>query len=272
MERDSRMAPLIISVFALYARPEGNWLSIATVVALMGDLGADHQAVRSSISRLKRRGVLVSEKRGGAAGYALAPATQDVLAEGDVRIFERNRATLEDGWLLAAFSVPESQRDKRHEIRTSLTRLGFGTLNPGVWIAPATIAAEAKHTLERRGLDSYIDLFAGRYVTARELSEEVRSWWNLDELAALYTSFLASYQPALAEARRSGLAPQRAFQLYLPMLTEWRRLPYRDPGLPLSLLPPAWKGESAATLFDELDSQLRPLAREHALALIHRER
>ncbi|MFI7188807.1 hypothetical protein ACIBQ0_03655 [Nocardia nova] len=51
-----------ITIFGLCARAEGNWLSTASVIALMGDLGADAQAVRSSISRLKRRGVLVSER------------------------------------------------------------------------------------------------------------------------------------------------------------------------------------------------------------------
>jgi phenylacetic acid degradation operon negative regulatory protein len=55
------------------------------------------------------------------------------------------------------------------------------------------------------------------------------------------------------------------------MLTLWRRLPYRDPGLPLSLLPSEWKGMTAGALFDELNDALRPLAQEHALAVIHGE-
>jgi phenylacetic acid degradation operon negative regulatory protein len=57
--------------------------------------------------------------------------------------------------------------------------------------------------------------------------------------------------------------------MYVPMLTEWRRLPYRDPGLPLSLLPPRWNGVTAGALFDTLNGALRRPAREHALAVIH---
>ena len=49
---------LILSLYGLYARPEGNWLSVAALVALMEDLGVDSAAVRSSVSRLKKRGVL----------------------------------------------------------------------------------------------------------------------------------------------------------------------------------------------------------------------
>ena len=50
---------LILTLYGLYARDEHNWLSVSAVVRLMGDLGVDSAGVRSSISRLKRRGVLV---------------------------------------------------------------------------------------------------------------------------------------------------------------------------------------------------------------------
>ena len=52
----TRLGQLILTIFALYGRTEGNWLSVASIVALMADLGADGQAVRSAVSRLKRRG------------------------------------------------------------------------------------------------------------------------------------------------------------------------------------------------------------------------
>ena len=58
---------LILSLYGLYARPEGNWLSVAALVALMEDLGVDSAAVRSSVSRLKKRGVLEALKRDGAS-------------------------------------------------------------------------------------------------------------------------------------------------------------------------------------------------------------
>src|SRR6478736_2894228 len=94
--RDSRISQLIFTIFGLYARAEHNWLSVASVVRLLADLGVDGQAARSSISRLKRRGVLGSERHDGAAGYALDGPTLEVLAEGDVRIFERTRAATDD--------------------------------------------------------------------------------------------------------------------------------------------------------------------------------
>ncbi|MDX8142112.1 PaaX family transcriptional regulator C-terminal domain-containing protein [Lentzea sp. BCCO 10_0061] len=260
-----RLGPLIITIFGLYARGEHNWLSVASVVQLMADLGVEGQAARSSISRLKRRGVVRAERRDG-AGYALAEATLETLAEGDTRIFERRRATAEDGWLVVVFSVPESEREKRHALRTSLTQLGFGTTAPGVWIAPGNLATETRRTLERRGLSEYVDIFSGHHFAFGDLRSKVRAWWDLDELTDLYADFLRRHRPVLDAG---VLSPEQAFQTYVPMLTAWRRLPYSDPGLPLSLLPPGWNGVTAEALFEQLNTTLSAPAREHALAVIH---
>ncbi|MEV7978799.1 PaaX family transcriptional regulator C-terminal domain-containing protein [Streptomyces sp. NPDC086519] len=267
--RDSRLGPLIITLFALYARGERNWLSVASVIRLMADLGVEGQAVRSAVSRLKRRGVLRGERHEGAAGYAVCDGTLEVLEDGDTRIFERNRATAGDGWLVVVFSVPESERDKRHALRTALTRLGFGTAAPGVWVAPGILADETRRTLQRLGLTPYVDIFTGDHFAYGDLSAKVRTWWDLDELTALYAGFLERYRPVSERAAAAAIPAREAFGIYLPMLTEWRRLPYRDPGLPLSLLPPDWMGETAGALFEELDKTLREPARAHALAVIH---
>ncbi|MER5794379.1 PaaX family transcriptional regulator C-terminal domain-containing protein [Streptomyces sp. NPDC001980] len=266
--RDSRLGPLIITLFALYARGEHNWLSVASVIRLMADLGVEGQAVRSAVSRLKRRGVLRGEHHEGAAGYAVSAGTLEVLEDGDVRIFERNRAADGDGWLVVVFSVPESERDKRHALRTALTRLGFGTAAPGVWVAPGILADETRRTLQRLGLTPYVDIFTGDHFAFGDLSAKVREWWDLDELSALYADFLERYRPVRERAAAGEIPAREAFGIYLPMLTEWRRLPYRDPGLPLSLLPPGWMGETAGALFEELDKTLREPARAHALAVI----
>ncbi|KBZ57136.1 hypothetical protein K875_05654 [Mycobacterium [tuberculosis] TKK-01-0051] len=270
--RDARLAQLIVTIFGLYARAEGNWLSVACVVDLMADLGGDGQAVRSAISRLKRREVLVSERRADTAGYSLAKPTLEVLAEGDTRIFERNRATLDDGWVLVVFSVPESQREKRHSLRSCLTHLGFGTAAPGAWVAPGSLAEETRHALERRGLSQYVDIFSGQHFAFGDLRSKVRDWWDLEELTQLYANFLQRYRSTLYRSSAEGMSPREAFQIYVPMLNEWRRLPYRDPGLPLSLLPPAWNGDAAGELFDELNDVLGPLAQKHVLAVIHGKR
>ena len=122
-----------------------------SLIALMEDLDVDAAATRSSVSRLKKRGVLEPARTDGQAGYALSASALAVLREGDARIWSRPRASVDDGWLVVVFSVPEAERGKRHELRSLLTRLGFGTAAPGVWVAPGTAYDETLAALERQG-------------------------------------------------------------------------------------------------------------------------
>ncbi len=266
---DLQPRQLIVTVYGLYARQEHNWLSVAALVRLMADLGVDGQAVRSSVYRLKKRGILHSVLVSGAAGYALSGDAVAMLREGDVRIFRDHRASVANGWVLAVFSVPERDRDKRHELRTRLTRLGFGTVAPGVWVAPRHVAAEAETLLARHGLAGYVDLFRGEHLGFADLGSKIRDWWDLDELAAQYGTFGDRFEPMARRLARHTVTDREAFVAYVPILTAWRQLPYRDPGLPLELLPHPWPGQTAAGLFAELNAQLAEPARQHATSIIH---
>ncbi|OJY47710.1 MULTISPECIES: PaaX family transcriptional regulator C-terminal domain-containing protein [unclassified Pseudonocardia] len=259
---------LIVSLYGLYARQQSGWLSVASVVRLMAPFGVDGQAVRSSVSRLKRRGLLIPEKSGTTAGYRLSDAGRDILAEGDTRIFARRRGTLDEGWLLVTFSVPESEREKRHLLRTLLTRLGLGTVGAGLWIAPAHLEPEVTTALERAGLRGFTDLFRSHHVTSRPARETVRTWWDLDALDAVYAEFLDRFEPVRARWTADPGPDSRAFTDFVEVVTAWRRLPYLDPGLPLEVLPVGWIGVAAEELFAALRERLATPAATHARAVL----
>ena len=71
------------------------------------------------------------------------------------RILGRRRARRADGWLLVVVSVQESERDRHYQLRSELTRLGFGAVAPGVWIAPGELEGEANEALERLDISEY---------------------------------------------------------------------------------------------------------------------
>lgn len=267
---------LIVTIYGLYAREAGGWLSVASLIRLMAELGSDEPAVRSSISRLKQRGVLESRREHGTAGYVLSRRGQAILAEGDRRIFERPRASLADGWLLAVFSVPERERSRRHALRSRLAWLGFGTVSAGVWIAPGHLAGETADVLERYQLAGYVDLFRADYLAFGDVAGQVARWWDLGRLQGLYQAFLDDARPVIARwdgaggAGSAGGEDGEAFADYVRALTAWRRLPFLDPGLPEELLPGGWNGLQAAAAFAALHERLAGPARTHALAVIRR--
>jgi phenylacetic acid degradation operon negative regulatory protein len=237
-----------MTFFGAFLRRLGGWIAVADLIALMAELGLDEQAVRSSVSRLKRRGVVASERRDGAAGYRLTPRGEAILRAGDARIFGRTRAS--GGWLLVVFSVPEAQRALRHRLRAGLAGLGLGTVAPAVWIAPATLADEVRGLVLELGLGDRVDLFA-----AEPLGADAGRWWDLDAIAAEYRRYLASWEPQVAQPG--------GFAEYVRHLDAWRRIPFHDPGLPASAVPPDWPGEHAWAVFSALDARLEPVALAH---------
>jgi len=262
---------LIVTVYGLYARQSAGWLSVASLVELLARCGVDEPSVRSAIFRLKRRGLLLAVRQGGVAGYGLSDEARVILDEGDRRIFGRQRATLGDGWVLAVFSVPESHRHHRHQLRSQLTRLGFGTVAAGVWIAPAHVLDEARALLTRHGLDHYVELFGARPAGSDDPAALVARCWDLDRLNEQYRSFLDRQAPVLAGyRRRKRIDPGQAFADYVGALTQWRRLPFLDPGLPEAVLPGGWHGIRAADTFFELRDRLAGPAADFVAAICSR--
>ncbi|WP_438485406.1 PaaX family transcriptional regulator [Streptomyces sp. S186] len=256
---------LIVTLYGAYGRGGAETsggapgpVPVAALIRLLGVLGVDPPSVRSAVSRLKRRGLLVPERTlAGAAAYGLSDAGHQLLADGDRRIFGRP-AGRPEGWVLAVFSVPEAERHKRHLLRSRLARLGFGTAAPGVWIAPAHLYEETRHTLERLQLADYADLFTGEHAGFTPTAQAVARWWDLDALAARHRAFLTVHEPVLSRwTRRRTLPPEAAYRDYLLALDAWRRLPYADPGLPPHLLPANWPGGRAAEVFARLHARLR---------------
>lgn len=271
-----RSQQLLLTVFGLYAREAGDSLPVAAIVRMLGELGIDQTGVRSSVSRLKRRGVLESRLQDGVASYAISPQSLQIFADSDARIYHPTRANLADPWLLAIFSVPESERAKRHTLRTELVRLGFGSVTAGVWIAPGRVREQTEHSLNRLGLRGYVTFFSSSYTEPGELRDKLAEWWDLDSLGKLYADFIARHDGMLSEWTRELGATAKvtddrrreAFAQYIPMFTRWRHFPFLDPGIPLELLPNGWNGQVAEQLFARLHALLGPLAHEHAAALI----
>jgi phenylacetic acid degradation operon negative regulatory protein len=259
----------ILYIYGGFVRRLGGWLRVSALLDLMADLGVEPQAVRAAMTRMKSGGLLSASRRGGAAGYALTPKAWLILEEGDRRILTaREPATLADGWVLIIFSVPESQRDKRHQLRSQLSWLGFGTLASGAWIAPRRLRAEVESTLTRSGLIDFTERFDVSYGgidTSRRLAGKC---WDLPALGQMYRRFATHWEPVL-ERWLNGIgdaSPRAAFRDYVHVVAEWRRLPFLDPGLPTEVLPADWEGEKAKWIYFALLGRIDDPAMQHVKA------
>jgi phenylacetic acid degradation operon negative regulatory protein len=144
-----------------------------------------------------------------------------------------------------AFSLPDSRRRERHDLRTRLQWAGFGPLQGGLWIAAGE--RDVPSALAPLHLEGHVVAFSGRDQAPTEPGEVVRRAFDLAPVAAGYRAFLAHWaDPCDAAVLADDLARQ------LLLHTEWLGALRHDPHLPLEHLPADWPAVEAQELFRRL--------------------
>lgn len=251
--RPGSVVALARTVVGLYLRRLDGWIPIAGLIRVMQQLGVDEAQTRTAVTRLKARGLLLPATRAGVRGYALNDEAIPMLEAGDRRIFQPRRMADGDPWCLVSFSIPETQRSARHQLRRRLHWIGCGTVSPALWIAPGFLADEVRLLLEELELRGHATVFEAR-------GEIDATWWDLDEIAAAHREFVDGAEQLLQTGEVDAL------NRYVRGIDLWRPIPYLDPGLPRTLLPADWPGYRSEALYAtlarsaaEAEQQLRAL-------------
>lgn len=246
---DSRVGStvsLLRTFVGLFLRQLGGWIAVADLVHLMEGAGVAPSATRNAVATLKQKGLLLPDRR-KVAGYSLNPAAIPMLERGDKRIFKVRQMQADERWALISFSVAESERSKRLQLRKRLQWLGCGTVAPALWIAPEHLLPEIKLILAQHETEAVI-FSASDPLVPGGFKRAAKSWWDLGVIRKAYEAFLAS-----AEVQHSS-----DFATLLHLVDAWRPIPYLDPGLPERLLPADWPGRAAQQVFVDRFGGLRP--------------
>jgi phenylacetic acid degradation operon negative regulatory protein len=245
----------LLTVLGEFVLPVGGRVWTAALLDALGALGVEERTARQAVWRSAERGLLESERIGRRTRWALSDAARRLLTEGTRRIYSLHLEPRPwDGrWLLLYVSVPESQRDLRHRMRTRLGWAGFASLGSGTWVSPwIDRETEAREVLNDLGLAPAAKSFIAKPGAIGDVNEMVSSTWPLAEIAAGYDAFLERF--GTAPPAESGYD---AFVNQVRLVHEWRRFPFLDPDLPGDLLPRDWSGYRAAELFHRLHEQWR---------------
>jgi len=134
-----------------------------------------------------------------------------------------------------------------------------------MWIAPARLRPAAELAIAELGLDKYAAIFVGDYVGGQDLTALLYSSWDLAGIDQAYRDFIARYAHVAATLEtQAAIGQQQAFVTYLGAVDHWRKLPFRDPGLPREVLAPDWSAPAAGELFKKLVAILEGRALAHA--------
>lgn len=246
--RPGSTTSLLRTVIGLYLRDAGGWMSTRDIVALMGALGTSGTVTRTALGRLRKKDVVLQETRDGVPGFTLTDGAATMLARGDRRIYNPRNMQDSDPWCLISFSIPETEREKRHQLRRRLHWIGCGTVAAGLWICPDSLRPEVEEILADLELRDMATVFVTETpLVGGSLRDSAAQWWDLAAVAELHTDFIREHRNA-ASAEVVDATPE-AFAAYVQCIDRWRIIPYLDPGLPPAFLPADWPGAEGAELF-----------------------
>jgi len=259
---------LLVTLFGDYWHGRTEHLPSAALVEILADFGVSEPSTRAALNRLTKRGLFVSSKRGRNTYYGTEPSKLPLLLSTFRRIVEfgGQRSRPWDGhWTLVAFSIPESQRQLRHSVRTHLRWLGFAALYDGLWCSPWPDQDAAIEKLSELCV-------ASSTVMRAEIDErsivQALSAWDLGALTDSYEAYGAEFAPILADARRGALTTSEALVARTKAMDEWRVFIGLEPDLPAELIPPDWPRARMRELAFELHDSLAPAAQARCAQLI----
>ena len=247
---------LVFDLFGDFLRYRGGEVRLRGLIALMGCFDVPEPTVRVVVARLRKEGWLQSSRDGRETVYALTAAAWELLDEGRSRIFERATGPWDGQWHMVIYSVPETERALREQLRKKLSWLGFGPLSASVWVSPHDRIAQVRDAFaDERAVR--LDAFHSRSDGTDADRDIAARSWDLASLERDYTEFVQRYQGRLAGYRAGEVRGQDALVERMYLIHDYRMFPFRDPDLPPELVPGGWPGRRAHELFLEAHGLLR---------------
>ncbi|MCR6648821.1 MAG: PaaX family transcriptional regulator [Cellulomonas sp.] len=249
---------LLLTLLGDYWWGQTDPLPSAALVDLLADFGVSDVAARAALSRMVKHGLLVSTRSGRNTFYAMTPRAQSVMRRGAERIVAfgaGNQAAWDGRWSLVAFSVPETNRSAREQLRTRLRWLGFAPLYDALWISPHPRHDQALAELGDLGV-TRATAFVATSPDLPDATVEPQSAWDLGGLAELYRTFVTTWEPTHAALGKGAISPVDALVKRTALMDGWRAFPGIDPDLPRPLLPADWPRDQARDLFLDTYEQL----------------
>ena len=252
---------VVFALFAQYVLPRGGEVWLGSLIQAMAALGIGEAAARSAVLRLKKKGILESQRLGRRTFYWMANAGMRQLNIGGFRFSLPSEKAWDGKWTIVVYSIPEEQRDLRDALRSSLKWWGFGSLAPGTWISTRILLPEIESDLRELGVWEYVSVFKSEYTGPQDPAAIVtKAFPELDTLETGYRDYITKTKAVLQNLDAGLLSDGECFATRMHNLWEIYAVAKDDPILPPALLPENWPRFEAV----ELSAQVRHVLSEPA--------
>jgi phenylacetic acid degradation operon negative regulatory protein len=239
---------IVFTLYGDFLRYAGHGeAKLGALCELLTLFGVDVGTTRVVMMRLKKDGWFETRREGRETSYVLSKKGWRLLDEGRERIFVHPHTLWSGEWSMVSFGFPDTERASRESVRKQLAWLGFGQLTASMWMSPHDRLDSAEAILARTPA-STVDLFRSRGRSLTQDRDIAQRCWDLDSLNKDYLNFIESF----GSVNYPALTGTNALVQFVRLAGAYRLFPFRDPDLPLELLPQGWFGHGAHQKFNEI--------------------
>ncbi len=166
--------------------------------------GYNDGAVRTAISRLKKKGILISTDDKQKAGYKLNKIQR-------MRTIQMKDEAIQQGFTLAVFSFNRENERERYIIRSILTKTGFKKFAQNTYINTRGRKDELLRKIKNEDLEKHLFIFECEDDLDENTILRMIEIWKINSRVNLLNQFFSDLQ---AFAIPDGLSKQEIFNMF----------------------------------------------------------
>ncbi|MBN2049360.1 MAG: hypothetical protein JW760_02865 [Spirochaetales bacterium] len=232
--------------------------SVKELLRLCSYFDVGESQVRTNLSRMTARGLLVPERTGRTSWYRFSEKALKLRNNVAQGFRDLDWSEWDGKWWGVSFSVPDIKKQDRHYIRKKLSLYRFVSYNPGFWIRPRHKEEHLENHLEKVFSSTYCCALQFEFFSTPD-EEEISALWNLPEVNALCRQGLSIIEESRKRFR--DFSPEEAFIEKMLRGGEIVEILFRDPLLPDIFLPAGWSGPELKREFSAWNRELTDLSK-----------
>ncbi len=262
LRKNDSATSLLLFIYSNYmAKNTKESIKLSSLLEILKVFGKSETAIRMSLSRAVKAGLLINNKYNNEVSYALTLEGKKAIIhwnEGVMQFFKRYQlrsSKWDNKWYFINVEFIEDSRDIKAEFIDKLQQRGFAQINTNTWVTPYHQYEEVWKLIEKYSFEDRIVEIHGEMKIHKDMNKFLNDIYSIEKLKTAYQGFADTYGSKLQEIRQ--LCKEQTFVdqgLAFPILhgLGWSffNIATDDAVLPRQILP-EWEGDKAALIMKE---------------------
>lgn len=267
LRKNDSATSLLLFIYNNYlAKTTKESIKLSSLLEILSVFGKNETAIRMSLSRAVKGGLLTNSKIENEVNYTLTPEGKNAILywnEGVMHFFRRyqlRNTPWDQKWYFINVEFTGDTRENKVEFLDKLQQQGFAQVNTNTWITPYHQYDEVWKLLEKYSLADAIVEIHGEMKVHKDMDKFLDDVYGINKLRESYQTFIDTYNSKVEEV--SQLCKEKNFVengLAFPILHglgfSFFNIASDDAALPREILP-EWEGDKAARIMKELREKL----------------